>query len=146
YQVEVSRSSYGYDEYHRLLHGTTMHGMQRLDSDPLSVAAFLTPLSATCPFTTAADLVETAEIVLARRTEPLTYFHRTGPVGNVFGSLVTGPDDHRPLAILGLGTGTIASYALPGQPITFYEIDPLAIRIATDPAYFTYMRDCRGKL
>jgi spermidine synthase len=80
-----------------------------------------------------------------RRTEPLTYFHRTGPIGQIFQVLVAGPNDRRPLAVLGLGTGTLASYALPGQPITFYEIDPAAIHIATEPKYFSYITDCRGK-
>ena len=32
----------------------------------------------------------------------------------------------------------------PGQRWTFYEIDPAIERIARDPRYFTYLRDCRA--
>jgi hypothetical protein len=49
------------------------------------------------------------------------------------------------LAFIGLGTGTMAAYAAPGQRATFYEIDPVIRRIAEDPQYFTYLHDCRGK-
>ena len=54
----------------------------------------------------------------------------------------------RPLAevgVLGLGVGTIAAYAEPGERFTFYEIDPAVERIARNPDYFTYLADCRGK-
>jgi hypothetical protein len=46
---------------------------------------------------------------------------------------------------VGLGTGTLASYGQPGQSITFYEIDPAVLRVASDPKYFTYLRDCKAK-
>jgi SAM-dependent methyltransferase len=79
---------------------------------------------------------------LARwRREPLTYYHREGPLGQMFASLMTGKAERR-VAIVGLGTGTIACYARPGERWTYYEIDPLIVRIATDPRYFTYVRDC----
>ena len=48
------------------------------------------------------------------------------------------------LASIGLGTGTLASYGEPGQEITFYDIDPAVKRIASNPAYFTYLTDCRA--
>jgi Tfp pilus assembly protein PilF len=54
----------------------------------------------------------------------------------------------RPLAevgILGLGVGTIAAYAEPGEQFTFYEIDPAVERIARNTNYFTYLADCPGK-
>jgi len=59
----------------------------------------------------------------------------------MFAALMTGKAERR-VAIIGLGTGTIACYARPGERWTFYEIDPLIVRIATDPRYFTYVRDC----
>ena len=43
------------------------------------------------------------------------------------------------MAVIGLGTGTLAAYARPGDAITFYEIDRLVRDIAFDPAYFTYL-------
>ncbi len=77
--------------------------------------------------------------------EPSTYFTHTGPIGRVFEWI--GPELDQPgsrVAILGLGAGTLASYARPGHNWTFYEIDPIVTRIARDPRYFTYLRDCRA--
>ncbi len=83
-------------------------------------------------------------LVEGRRREPQGYYHRTGPLGRIFDIL----KPSRPLAevgVLGLGTGTIAAYAEPGQRFTFYEIDPAVERIARNTDYFTYLADCRGK-
>jgi hypothetical protein len=78
-----------------------------------------------------------------RRQEPLTYYYRTGPIGQVFE--VFGQRSSRPtVAVVGLGTGSLAAYAQPGERWTFYEIDPSVARIASNPAYFTYLRDCRA--
>jgi hypothetical protein len=76
-----------------------------------------------------------------RRREPITYFHRTGPIGQIFDAL---EDDHRKpdIAVTGLGAGTLASYAQKGQKLTFYDIDPAVARIAQDHDYFTYLTDC----
>jgi spermidine synthase len=79
-----------------------------------------------------------------RRGEPLSYYHRTGPVGQIFevhGQRAGTPD----VAVVGLGTGSLASYAQPGERWTFYEIDPSVARIASDAAYFTFLRDCRAR-
>jgi hypothetical protein len=45
---------------------------------------------------------------------------------------------------VGLGVGTLASYAQPGQHWTFYEIDTAVERIARDPRFFSYLRDCEA--
>jgi hypothetical protein len=76
--------------------------------------------------------------------EPLTYFHRTGPIGQLFYALPN-EDVASRVAVLGLGTGAMACYAQPGQQWTFYEIDPLVEGIARDPSLFTYLRDCPGE-
>lgn len=44
--------------------------------------------------------------------------------------------------IVGLGTGTVACYAQPGQQWTFYEIDPAVVDIARDPGRFTFLPRC----
>jgi spermidine synthase len=44
--------------------------------------------------------------------------------------------------VIGLGAGSVACYAEPGQRWDFYEIDPTVTRIARDPRYFTYLADC----
>jgi hypothetical protein len=73
--------------------------------------------------------------------EPLTYYHREGPLGQSFAWLMRENPDRR-VAIVGLGTGTIACYGRGNETWTFYEIDPLIERIAFNPKYFSYLRDC----
>jgi hypothetical protein len=73
--------------------------------------------------------------------EPLTYYHVDGPLGQSFAWLMRDNPDRR-VAIVGLGTGTIACYGRTNETWTFYEIDPLIQRIAFNPKYFTYIRDC----
>ena len=78
--------------------------------------------------------------------EPSTYFTRSGPIGQLFERI--GPSLGRTtpeVAILGLGAGTLASYAERDENWTFYEIDPVIARIAGDRRFFTYLADCRAK-
>jgi len=49
---------------------------------------------------------------------------------------------HGDWAVLGLGAGAMACYLQPGQSLTYYEIDPLVVRIAEDPRYFTFLEQC----
>ncbi|HUU85739.1 MAG TPA: fused MFS/spermidine synthase [Phycisphaerae bacterium] len=79
----------------------------------------------------------------ARSDEPLAYYHRTGPVGDVFDGLSESRPTAR-VAIIGLGVGAIAAYAEPDQHFTFYEIDPGVARIAADTRYFTFLAHCRA--
>jgi hypothetical protein len=80
----------------------------------------------------------------ARRGEPLTYYHRTGPLGRTMAAL---PQLQQPgeIAAIGLGVGTLATYAKPGQQWTFFEIDPAVERMARDDRYFTYLKDCGSR-
>jgi len=77
------------------------------------------------------------------RGMPMAYFHRSGPVGDVF-KLLSGMKPSAHVAIVGLGAGSMACYARPGQHFVFYEIDPEVERIARDDRYFTFLADCRG--
>jgi hypothetical protein len=77
------------------------------------------------------------------RGKPTSYYHRSGPVGQVFSALA-GTDRFDRIAVVGLGAGTMAAYAPAGGQITFYEIDPEIARIAGDAKFFTYLRDCRA--
>jgi hypothetical protein len=76
----------------------------------------------------------------SRRREPLTYFHTTGPLGQVFAHFPKHMD-HARIGVIGLGTGTTACYSKAGQHWTFYEIDPSVERIARDARYFTFLQD-----
>jgi hypothetical protein len=77
------------------------------------------------------------------RSEPLTYYHTSGPIGQVF-TQFSGSRAKRNVGLIGLGAGTLASYGEPGQHMTFYDIDPLVKAIATNENYFTYVRDSRA--
>jgi hypothetical protein len=81
----------------------------------------------------------------ARTREPLTYFYPTGPLGQVFAVFPNNPD-HAQVAVIGLGTGSAAGYARPGQRWTFYEIDPTVERIAKDTQYFTFLKNCPAEV
>jgi SAM-dependent methyltransferase len=78
------------------------------------------------------------------RGEALSYYHRTGPIGAVLTRLEA-RDPPPPVAVIGLGVGTLASYGRQGQEVTFYEIDPAVIRIARDPALFSYLTDAEAR-
>jgi SAM-dependent methyltransferase len=81
----------------------------------------------------------------ARIHEPLTYYHRGGPIGQVFAALASRLESGR-IGVVGLGTGTLAAYATPLQRWTFYEIDPAVIRLARDSGYFSFLTDTRADI
>ncbi len=110
---------YGDDYFHlrRLDHGTTLHGMQCLDGE--------------------------------RSNEPLTYYHWTGPIGELM-LAYNGPDtppEKLNLAVIGLGTGSMATHVRPGQHLTFYDIDPIVKRFSFDEdhPYFTFVQGARER-
>ncbi len=77
----------------------------------------------------------------ARSREPLTYYTRTGPAGQIFKDAET-RIPHGNLAIVGLGVGAMSCYLQPDQTLTYYEIDPLVASIAQDPRWFTILHQC----
>jgi hypothetical protein len=97
------------EEFRRLYHGSTVHGVQL--NDP------------------------------ARKCEATSYYHKDGPLGQVFAVYNSKPSI-KPVAATGLGAGTIGTYAAQGQEWDFYDIDPNIVRIASDPRYFTFLSDC----
>jgi spermidine synthase len=46
------------------------------------------------------------------------------------------------VAVIGLGAGVTASFCRPGDVFRFYEINPLALSIAS--TWFTFLRDCKA--
>jgi len=75
------------------------------------------------------------------RERPTTYYGSESGVGLAFEALLPGP--HR-IGLVGLGTGTLAAYAQPGDYVRVYEINPEVERLAT--SHFSYLRDCKGKV
>src|ERR687885_791091 len=72
---------------------------------------------------------------------PLSYYSRTGPIGQVFTEL--GPRLHA-VGDVGLGSGALTAYGRPGDRFTFYELDPAVARIAPNRRWFTYLRHSRA--
>lgn len=77
----------------------------------------------------------------ARAREPLLYFYRGGPAGELFAALRTTRPTAR-VGVVGLGAGSLSCYARPGDRWTFFELDPTIERIARDPSLFTLLRKC----
>jgi len=135
-------------EFVHLVHGTTVHGMQHRDPDGVSIAAALGPLGASGP----ADALGLAWIAEPHYRfpgrEPLTYYHRSGPVGLMFQAFwdqVDGTNRNKDVAAIGLGTGSLSSYARPNETMTFFEIDKTVVelvdrKVDEEDGPFTYMK------
>ena len=79
------------------------------------------------------------------RRDPLSYYHRTGPIGQVFEAF-QGDQAKRDIAVIGLGTGTMACYPDAGQSLTFYEIDRKVKAISFDQKkYFSFVKDAQER-
>src|SRR2546421_387907 len=78
----------------------------------------------------------------ARACEPLSYYHREGPLGSIFAAFNSKRGAAQSVAVVGLGAGTSAAYSRAGQEWTFYEIDPAVVRVAREPKLFTYLSSC----
>jgi hypothetical protein len=72
---------------------------------------------------------------------PLVYYAPSTPIGQVFLAQQREKPALR-IGAVGLGTGSVAAYVRPGDRLTFFEIDPLVIRISSDPAHFSYTTHC----
>ena len=125
-----------------MYHGTTVHGGQQFSTEESRMSRRATLIAAGNPLE-AAILLEAQQV--NPQHEPLTYFHRQGPIGRLFRAVKEKQPRQR-VAVLGMGVGTLAAYAEPGWQITFFEIDPAVVRIAENPAYFTYLHDCRERI
>ncbi len=77
----------------------------------------------------------------ARRRLPLTYYGPGSGAGMAFSNVqrLFGPNAR--LGVVGLGTGTLACYAAPGQSWHYFEIDPVVEQFSRNGT-FTFIRDC----
>lgn len=102
------------DEYLALYHGRISHGRQYTNPDYRKLAT--------------------------------TYYSERSGIGSIFTVHEARSDsDPRPMHVgaIGLGVGTIASYARQGDRFRFYEINPQVEEMARN--YFTYLSDCEGE-
>jgi hypothetical protein len=79
-----------------------------------------------------------------RRRIPLAYYHPAGPLGSIFAALEQSTPSGR-VGVAGLGVGTIAAYARPGQEFVFFEIDPAIVTIAGAAHWFSYLAESEGR-
>jgi hypothetical protein len=78
----------------------------------------------------------------ARRNLPTTYY---GPGTGVSLAIREKGRDHAiRVGVIGLGTGTLASYGREGDYFRFYEINPLVLQLARSEFFF--LNDCKAKL
>lgn len=74
------------------------------------------------------------------RREPTMYFGPGTALARVLGA-GAGAEPRR-IGVVGLGVGTIAAHARPGDALSFYELDPAVVDIARRD--FTFLSDSRG--
>lgn len=74
--------------------------------------------------------------------EPLTYYFKTGPIGQYLQSKNL-LNEKSKIGVIGLGAGSLIEYAKPGQEWRFYEIDPVVLKIAEDKEYFTFLSNAK---
>ncbi|MEX2287529.1 MAG: fused MFS/spermidine synthase [Planctomycetaceae bacterium] len=75
-----------------------------------------------------------------RRRFATTYYSPESGVGLVLENHHA--DRPKRVGVVGLGTGTVASYAQKGDVYRFYDINPQVIEMAKN--HFTYLSDCEG--
>lgn len=76
-----------------------------------------------------------------QQCQPLSYYHHQSPLGQALKAFAQQPGAPN-IAIVGLGTGAIATYAQPGEQWTYYEIDPAVLDVASRNEYFSYLNQC----
>jgi hypothetical protein len=123
-RVETVRSFFGVHkivvtprgQYHVLMHGTTIHGAEKFQNDDG------TPVEG--------------------RPEPITYYHKDGGIGQAIAAIRERKGGPLRVAVIGLGSGTLACASEPGETWKFFEIDQTMVDTAKDPKYFTYISKC----
>jgi hypothetical protein len=101
-------------QYRVLMHGTTIHGAQQVrdaDGKPL-----------------------------AGRPEPITYYTRNSGIGQAIAAVRENKGGPIRIAVVGLGTGSVACLTEEGDDVTYYEIDSSVVNIARD--HFTFVEQC----
>jgi hypothetical protein len=110
---KIYETASGY--YRILLHGTTIHGAEAIS--------------------------ETVKMP-GSRPVPLTYYHANSGMAKAIAAARGVKNGPLRMAVIGLGTGTLACYARAGDRLTFYEIDQSIVDVATDPKYFSFQPVC----
>lgn len=78
-----------------------------------------------------------------RRAEPLSYYGQRSGIGHLMRNIDRSGGGLR-IGVVGLGIGTIATYAEPGDEIRFYELNPAVVELAR--THFSFLRDSRATI
>ncbi len=78
------------------------------------------------------------------RPAPLTYYAAEGPLGQAIQALQPMKTSLR-YGVVGMGAGASACFSRDADLWTFYEIDPLVIRLARDHGAFRFLSACTPK-
>jgi SAM-dependent methyltransferase len=76
----------------------------------------------------------------ARSAQATSYYVAGSPLSDVFADLRTRTDSAE-IGVVGLGAGVVAAYTQPTDHLTYFEIDPLVVQLASDAHYFSYLTD-----
>jgi hypothetical protein len=105
--------------FHTLVHGTTLHGAQRVRDDEGN------PVD---------------------DTTPATYYYPSSPMARTVEKVRERLGDKKGrYGVIGLGAGSLACHSKPEESWRFFEIDPVVIGIASNPRYFTFLKTCMPK-
>lgn len=78
----------------------------------------------------------------ARERTPTSYYVPKSGVGVAMRAAPRLFGPKASIGVVGLGTGTLACYARPGQRWRFFEIDPAVVQIAQASGQFTFLSRC----
>jgi spermidine synthase len=83
-----------------------------------------------------------------KRDTPTTYFVRDAGVGlAILNHPRYGKGQGMRVGVLGLGAGTLATYAQPGDSYRFYEINPVVVDLAEGKGgFFSFLKDAKGEM
>jgi hypothetical protein len=134
--LKISDSQDG--NYRVLMHGTTIHGAEQISaSDEDDDDEEDDDKTTGEKDTKAGETRKTA----SERPAALTYYFDGSPLAQTIVAAREKVGTVR-LAVIGLGAGTLACQTNPGDQLTYYEIDPLVVRVARDPERFTFLSSC----
>jgi MFS family permease/SAM-dependent methyltransferase len=77
----------------------------------------------------------------AKRRQPTTYYGPDSGIGLAINKAQEGP---RKVCVIGLGSGTLATYGRPGDTFRFYDINPQVIDVAQRE--FSYLKDSHATI
>jgi spermidine synthase len=80
----------------------------------------------------------------ARRDWPTSYYGPHSGVAIALNGALKALPGPRRIAVVGLGTGTLAAWGRPGDTIRFYEINPDVVSIAY--TWFSFLKDSKARI